>query len=123
MNIKRKHQEEITKSRDLRKLRSNPGYFQCALANIDWAQLAIMSEADEMANFYTSEIMNCLDKVAPLKNRKHKIQKHKLPNHVLEAIQRRKTLYKEYEQSIKSGSVDKNIERKYKKPIIIIQIG
>ena len=59
--------------------------------------------------------MNCVDKVAPMKNRKHKIQKHKLPNHVIEAIQRRKSLYKEYEQSIKSGSVDKNIERKYKK--------
>ena len=80
MNInitKSKHQTST--SRDLRKVRINPQLFLKQLSNIEWGNFVNFEDVDEMEEFWTSKINQCLDYIAPWKTRKIKQKKFCLP--------------------------------------------
>ena len=72
IGVTRNKQGLTKRSRDLRKIRANPQYFQFALYNCPWDKLAQMEDVDEMETFFTSQIEGVLDKTAPYSNRKIK---------------------------------------------------
>ena len=92
--ITRKTQEKII-ARDMRKIRANPQYFINALKKIDWVEMASMvDEVDEMVKFYKKSIIQSLDEVAPLKERKFKPKKHCLPESVQNEKRKRDDLHR-----------------------------
>ena len=114
VNVQKRSQEPI-RSRDLRKLRSNPSYFLNALNKIDWSSLFEMLSVDQMEEFWTSEINKCLDEVAPWQERKRKKRKVVLPEEVKAAVQKRNKMKKQLKEIQGSGSVDRDFEMKFKK--------
>ena len=104
-----------TTTRDYRKVRSNPKFFLKRLIWKNWNVLGSMSDVDDMVNFYSEEVNNCLDECAPWKTRKYKKKKFQLSKEVLEIIQMRNELQKELQKSINNGITNKDMEIQYKK--------
>ena len=78
-NISLKHQESVI-ARDMRKIRANPDYLVNSLREIKWDLLANMVwDVDEMVKFWTSSIIQCVNKVADWKEYKFKLKKYQLP--------------------------------------------
>ena len=71
-----KSQSNTVTSRDFRKLRQNPNFFLKKLAMIQWESFKDMDDVDEMENYWTQEINNSLDLVAPWKTRTIKPKKY-----------------------------------------------
>ena len=116
MNVRvPKSHENLVFARDLRKLRSNPQFFQKKLSNINWESLVDMEDVDTMVTFWTTEINKVLDFVAPCKTRRIKQKKCSLPKEVHELIKKGKELQKSHQINLQSGKVDKELERKFKK--------
>ena len=68
-----------------------------------------------MVSMWSSEIIKCLDFVAPLKTRKVKMKKYKLPKEIQTEIQKRKKLHKRHKNNVHCGVVDLEVEREFKK--------
>ena len=108
-----KRHEVIIKARDVRKLRSNPKYFRKVLSNIDWAKFTQMQTVEEMTEFFTSEIIKALDKVAPFKTKKIRSKKkHPLPAEIMSELKKRqrKMFSDQTREMIQSFSNIKSLE-------------
>ena len=98
-NASRKSHETII-SRDLRKLRANPQYFEHLLRGIDWAEMIKMiDDVDEMVHFYTTSVIKCLDEAAEMKEKKLKPRKFSLPKELEIEKKERDTLYNSLERA------------------------
>ena len=102
-------------SRDLRKIRNNPQYFKNRLSAVEWEIFINMKDVDEMEEFWTSRINECLDSTAPFKARKNRKKKFCLPKEVQEKIQTQKELQKTFEFNRKNAIKDSEFDIKYKK--------
>ena len=60
-------------------MRINPQLFLKQLSNIEWGNFVNFEDVDEMEEFWTSKINQCLDYIAPWKTRKIKQKKFCLP--------------------------------------------
>ena len=105
----------VTKSRDFRKLNSNPNYFLNALTKIDWSSLGNMHEVDDMEIFWTREINQCLNFVAPMKTRKIKKKRFCLPKEIQNEIKKKKHFQRQLQSKMQNGETDVELERKLKK--------
>ena len=74
-----------------------------------------MRDVDEMEEFWTSKINECLDSTAPFETRKNKRKKFCLPKEVQEKIKTQKELQKTFEFNRKNAIKDSEYEIKYKK--------
>ena len=110
-----KPQTTIITSRDLRKLRSNPKYFLKELSKIKWESFVNMVDVDDMEEFWTTEINNCLNKVAPWKSRKLKHKRINLPKEVQTQIKKSKSLQRIYQSNSVNCIRDSDLEKQFKK--------
>ena len=106
---------KIITSRDYRKIRANPKILLMKLANIKWELMKDMENVDQMETFWTQEINNCLNLVAPWTTRSLKPKKYSLPMAVKTEIKKRKALQKRYQMKVKNGEEDSELEAKFKK--------
>ena len=109
-----KSQSTTITSRDLRKVRSNTKYFLKKLSEIKWETFVSMDDVENMEEFWTTEINNCLNKVAPWKSRKLKHKKINLPKEVQTEIKKRKSLQKIYQSNLINGIRDSDLEKQFK---------
>ena len=85
------------------------------LANIKCELMKDMENVDQMETFWTQEINNCLNLVAPWTTRSLKPKKYSLPMAVKTEIKKRKALQKRYQMKVKNGEEDSELEAKFKK--------
>ena len=74
-----------------------------------------MIDIDEMEKFWTMEINNCLDVIAPWKIRKIKQKRFSLPNEVQNKIKKKKELQRRHQINVQLGKVDFEIHKNLKK--------
>ena len=74
-----------------------------------------MENVDDMESKWSSEIIKCLDFIAPMKTRKVKQKKYNLPKEIQSEIQKRKILHKRYKSNLQHSVTDPEIEREFKK--------
>ena len=74
-----------------------------------------MKDVDDMEHFFTIEINWCLDSVIPWKTRKIKRKKYYLPKAVQLLVYKRNKLQKIHKENVKTGKIELDFERKYKK--------
>ena len=99
--------------RDLRMIRNHPERFVNALRSIKWETLAICNDVDEQVQFYTSEIMNILNLLAPKKEKVMKnMPKINLSKETKEQLIRRDSL-KERIMTMEEGKKDPELKKEY----------
>ena len=74
-----------------------------------------MIDIDEMEKFWTMEINNCLDVIAPWKIRKIKQKRFSLPNEVQNKIKKKKELQRRHQINVHMGKVDFEVQKQLKK--------
>ena len=100
MNIKvQKSGVSTTYCKDFRKIRKNPQILLNKLASIEWELFKDMEDMDDMENFWSRKINECLDCVAPQKTRSFKHKIHYLPKEVQELIKIRENLEKKHKSN------------------------
>ena len=103
------------KVRDLRMIRNHPERFVNALRSIRWETLALCNDVDEQVQFYTSEILNILNLLAP---KKEKVMKEKpkisLSKETTEQMKIRDKL-KDRIMAMKVGEKDPELKKEYTK--------
>ena len=110
-----KTHKDTTISRDYRKLRSNPLFFLNGLAKIKWELPVYMEDIDDMEQFWSAHINECLDFAAPWKSKKFKLKRYQLPKEVQSEVLKQKELSKRHKMNIHNGQVDAELESQYKK--------
>ena len=106
---------KIINSRDYRRIRANPKILLMELANIKWELMKDMENVDQMETFWTQQINNSLNLVAPWTTRLLKPKKYCLPMAVKTEIKKRKALQKRYQMRVKCGEEDSELEAQFKK--------
>ena len=84
-------------------MRINPQLFLKQLSNIEWGNFVNFEDVDEMEEFWTSKINQCLDYIAPWKTRKIKQKKFCLPKVVNDQIKKLKELQKRHRINKQNG--------------------
>ena len=74
-----------------------------------------MTDVDEMQEWWTRKINDCLDFTAPWKTRKVKIKRHSLPKEILHEIQKKKKISKRYQSMVKNGENDPVLTNEFRK--------
>ena len=98
MHIAKGHKATTT-LRDYRKLRSNPQVFLNELAKVEWESFVNMEDVDDMEQYWSTQINNCLNITAPWKTHKHKQKRYRLPKDVQDEISKQRYLMKKHERN------------------------
>ena len=81
---------------------------------MEWNPLFEMENVNDMEKFWTRQINDCLDKVAPQKIRKGKKKKTILPQEVQNELQNRDKLKKKRDAMTNAGVIDSTFEQEFK---------